>query len=235
MLQFDENSGIMSQLTFDSLTKESDLDVTIHLVSHLKEKGCAWKDMDNIDIFDAAKYIVCLYYKVDKPYTCSRTKIEKLLAIADLVFIKYSKRLFPKWPIYINSCGIGYRVLPTDSLLFPIDNIKTGNSCTEFSDKLTINLDNERDIPSMYAIDFPEGNERKVLEEVFCRFGACTAKLIGSAIDEFKIYIQSDMVSDSGLKDKVDVEKATEFFTHDNGLLKTNAIAKFIAEYTLAL
>lgn len=234
MLKFDEKSVTISY-PLDFLPKEIGLCVTLQL-NHLKERECKGEGMDNIDnidIFNAAKYIVCLHYKADKQYTCNRTKIDKLLAIADLVFIRHSKRLFPNQPIYINGCGIGYRILATNSYLFPIDNMINGDSRADFSDNLVVILsDDNREVPSMYSVSLPDGPQRKVLEDVFCRFGAYTAKLIGSTMDEFKGFLKSDMSCDTDSNDEVNVERANVFFTHGNDLLKTNVIAKFIAEYT---
>lgn len=231
MLHFDEKADIMLQVIFGYFPQEKESDVAIRFMNHSKDRERVEEDMDNIDIFDAAKYMVCLYYKADKLYTCSRTKIEKLLAIADLIFIKHAKRLFPQLPIYINSCGIGYRVLSTNSFLFPIDNIISGECQKEFADNITIKLNAEQVVPQIYEIEFPEENARKVLEGVFCHFGAYTAKLIGSTIDDFKEQLQYD----GSISDMVNIEKAKDFFSQGNEVLKTNNIAKFIAEYNLEL
>lgn len=230
MLQTGEKNGIMFHAILGSSCQEINLDITGPVICHTKEKGCVQGHMVSIDIdiFEAAKYVVCLHYKADTEYTCNRTKIEKLLAIADLIFIKSGKRLFPQWPIYINSCGIGYRALSTDSFLFPIDNIMPGEDLSKFIDNFRIKLNNQQDIPSTYETELPDENKRKVIEDVFCCFGAYTAKLIGSTIDEFKEFIQGGDASD-----EVDKEKAMAFLSEDSDLVKTNIIAKFICEYPI--
>lgn len=203
-----------------------------------KEKESHSRNMDKIDIFDAAIFIVTLHYRANKLYACNRTKIEKLLAIADLIAIKAGKRLFPQYPIFINSCGIGYCVLAKDPVRFPMDNIIDGiepSLRSYTSDGPLIELQEVAFIPEMYSRAVLPEKQRKLLEDVFCKFGAYSAKLIGSTMDEFKDYIKSSEMHSPNSKYTVDEQKAKIFFMSNDQILETNFIAKYINEYQYEL
>ena len=201
------------------------------------EKERSDRQMKGIDLFNAAIYMVGLHFKAEKPYTCTRTKIEKLLAIADLIAIKSGHRLFPQHQMYINSCGIGYCVLAKDALRFPMDKIIDGETLSPaFTDEPQLEIDQTRDIPELYSTSIDSEKIRLLLEDVYCSYGKYSAKLIGTTMDEFKQRIESDDLESISLKHIVDAQKAQLFFNNEKEqLLSSNRIAMYIARYQVEL
>lgn len=244
ILKIENFSGTITYLHYPLekifvVNKISQLSGTFLVEIEIKKKENRLRNMDNIDIFDAAIYMVALHYKAKKSYACNRTKIEKLLAIADLITINNSgKKLFPQYPIFINTCGIGYCILAKNPVQFPMDNIIDGeaNSLTSYSlDDPLIEIDEETHIPEMYLEYTLTENQKKLLKDVFCKFGVYSAKFIGSTMDDFKDCIRSNEVHFQNSKYTVDEQKARDFFISDSQILEANFIAKYIKEYQCEL
>ena len=207
--------------------------VLVELTTIKRGRCC---EMGKTDIFEAAKYIVALHFIANNRYTCNRTKVEKLLSIADLILIKNGSRLFPNTPIFINACGIGYCVLAQDASIFPMDNIisVSNEGSRDKGSEIMLDRKNEKAVPDAYKTTSIDSNTKHLLESVFLKFGAFTAKEIGTLMDEFKGRIQSTEQNSDNLKYYVDAEKAKAFFESDCEILRTNLLAAFIVSYTIS-
>ncbi len=229
MGDFGENVDILSGVIFD------------HPHPTIVHTERSDKVADNINIFDAAKYLTSLFFETKNKYTCNRLKVEKLLAIADLVAIKNKDKLFREYPIFINSCGVGYCVLSAHPESFPMDNIITGTNDAQDSllpeSPQTISitsLNSDAPIPDTYKVeDVFNENIKKLLKDVFLNFGMYQAKAIGGTMDLFKENIQSQESDEKYNKRFIDEEKVRTFFAKPlESSLSSNAIVKFIFEYT---
>lgn len=201
------------------------------------------ESMRTDDIFDAAKYIVALHFQASRNYSCGRTKIEKLLAVADLISQKKSDSFFPQYHLYINACGIGYGILAKLPNYFPMDNIiaEQDGETNRYNGKETIPLDVEpiqcdekKQVPEKYVVDIKDHTLKEVLKDVFCMFGAYTAKQIGTTIDEFKEELKSAEPDPQNMKYYVSNERVRTYFASKNSeLYRTNAIVRYITDYQL--
>lgn len=180
-----------------------------------------------VNIFDAANYIVQLYYKTGDKYYCSRTKVEKLLAIANLIAFRNDSKLFDE-EILVNRCGVGIPVLAT----FLYSDIGTGTLETNQH----INQD-EYSEDEKYPISFKLSSElfscdKELLFRVFMRFGAYNAWEIGKAFDEFK-----DMISEPNPDNEehpiVCFDLANKFLNDDNkySSFLNNEIVEYVTNY----
>lgn len=138
------------------------------------------------NLLDCAYFIISLYYLTDKKYMCTRTKVEKLLAIADLIAIYYFKNSLFEEKICSNDCGIGFPVL---SRYLPSEIIMATDERCKYSDEpINFNYDYDKSkIPDLYSQrPLPCERTRGLLINVFRRFGSYSPVTIGKAIDSFK-------------------------------------------------
>lgn len=182
-----------------------------------------------VEILDAANYLIQLYYKTGEKYQVTRTKIEKLLAIAALTEMRENRELFSE-KIKINHCGVGYPKLigfiPSDI----IDGTKEPTDKTISTDDINESINP----PIIYhSIDSVQENESIIdlLKSVFLSFGAQDALVLGKAFDAFKYDISS--FDESLNYDCVSTEKATGYFQNliNSGNNFANEILRFICTY----
>lgn len=186
------------------------------------------KGVHMTNILDAAKFIIQLYYKTGEKYHCSRTKVEKLLSIANLIAFKNNTKLFEE-EIWVNRCGVGIPVLS----VFFFSDIVAGK-VEEESKHIELSEINENvQIPTMYNLYSTIGfTERELLTNVFLRFGAYDALIIGQAFDEFKgeICVENKSNQEHPI---VNFERSYDFF---NDLLmkpkmRKNELIDYIINY----
>ena len=159
----------------DDLPKEKRVECIIHLLGSMQGKhtestiGYVCKNVQMINIVDAAKYLVQLYYKTGSRYHCTRTKIEKLLSIASFVELSHDRDLFIDKNV-INPCGTGYPVLANHFFGDIIDGTEKENNCAIKG----VCVDEHIQIPAIYEIDdctpIPE-YMCNLLSDVFFKFG----------------------------------------------------------------
>ncbi|MBE6771084.1 MAG: hypothetical protein E7547_02930 [Ruminococcaceae bacterium] len=186
------------------------------------------KGVHMTNVLDAAKFIIQLYYKTGEKYHCNRTKVEKLLAIANLVAFKNNDRLFDD-EIWVNRCGVGIPILSH----FLFSDIIEGkeNDSSKIIDSSEI--DNNNQFPIIYNLYSSIGpKEQELLKSVFLEFGAYDPLILGQAFDEFKNEINVDnlLSQEHPLLDK---ERAYAFFNSISmrQQIKNNIIVKYIVNY----
>jgi hypothetical protein len=179
------------------------------------------KNMGNIGA--AARYLIRLYFKTEPKYQCSRTKIEKLLSIANYVSIRQQSQMFSE-TMCVNQCGTGF---PEVAWLFREDIMEGINDDSGVI--LNSNfIDENAYYPDVYESDYPLGDKEDLLKMVFLSFGACSAKYLGIEINGFVKEISKD--TEDFPRPIIDYEKAARFFGNDELLEKysENKIISFI-------
>ena len=195
---------------------------------NLKRQG-SMKNMvcaEEINILEAAKFVVQLYYRAEQKYHCTLTKVEKILAIADLIVMRDGTELFSD-KIVSHDCGVGFPILSN----FLYSNIVSGED--EQSQPITCALDENIDIPKMYQIsdDFPK-YVKDILTNVFREFGDYTAKDLGLSFNVFKETLLSSEVIDN--EKVIDSKKVQEHFKNKNDLfLSKSSVYKFVYTYPM--
>ena len=137
----------------------------------------------HINLEEATNYLVQLFYKTGQKYSCSRTKIGKLLSIVAFKYVVEDKNAFDEIIYKYNDCGTAFNELKlyTDRDVY----IKV----EYFDDKEYIkeNLNdeiNEVDAPDKYKGTKNLPNEFKNrVQEVFREFGAYSAIDLGECIN----------------------------------------------------
>lgn len=180
------------------------------------------------DVVDAANYIIQLFYKTKPQYNCNRTKIEKLLAIADLVFMSQNETLFPE-EIRINTCGVGVPIL-ANYLLSDIIDSNTIEDCNSISES---QIDDALHYPPIYNTR-NELSEfvKTLLKNVFLAFGNYSARKIGECFDDFKHLIATKKANNGQEWAIINKEKAFDFLSK-NDLINAyeNDIIIFVRNY----
>lgn len=183
------------------------------------------KNMGNIGA--AARYLIRLYFKTEPKYQCSRTKIEKLLSIANYISIRQQDQMFNE-TMYVNQCGTGF---PVVAWLFREDIMDGINDDSGIIIDPNF-IDENAYCPDIYDSDYPLGDREDLLKKVFLSFGACSAKHLGIEINGF---VKEISITREDLpRPIIDYEKAAQFFENDEVLEKysDNKIVSFILNNT---
>ena len=155
-------------------------------------------------LLDAANYLIELFFQTTPTYTCSSTKIAKLLSIANLCAVKHGAPIFTE-KIAVNTCGVSIPALNGLLLYSPLgdpDDAEDVDS-TITSDQ----IDDTKIPPVLYQQhESLTEDDMRLLKSVFCHFGAYDAYHIGQAFDGFKTFIADENNGD------IDYAKARLFF-----------------------
>lgn len=186
-----------------------------------------------VNILDAANFIIQLYFKTGKKYRCSRTKVEKLLVIAQLISIKdnnQSNKLLSE-KICSNPCGAGFPVLSKYlfSEIIDTEEDESGNAI----DCSLIKEDAE--YPVIYRIvdeDSFTPTIRKILRDVFLEFGNCKIKELGEWCNQFKDNIVSSTEKEYD-RYVIDEQRVIDYFSNSNMCYSgnSNRIVEYIHNY----
>ena len=180
----------------------------------------------NGTIIPSARYLIRLYFQTKIKYQCSRSKIDKLLSIANFISIKQGNQMFNE-TMSVNQCGTSFPML---TWIFREDIMDGINDDFNIIDVNSI--DENTYIPFIYESEFLLENERDLLKNIFLRFGSTSAKDLGLQINEFIDEIST--IVEEASRPIIDYEKAKKFFQNDELLEKysENKIVKFINEIT---
>lgn len=146
------------------------------------EKKCINDTEALVDLVDAANYLIQLYYKIGEKYSCSITKLGKLLSIAAFICAKNGVKLFED-DIVTYNCGTGFAKLGyhylSDVIVDGKADCETTISRNDICDSVAY--------PQIYVCenDIPR-NIQNLLLDVFLTYGAYPAKTLGKLIDIFK-------------------------------------------------
>lgn len=179
-------------------------------------------EMAKTNIEYAAKYILQLYCKKNRIYSCSCTKLSKMLAIAELKYlVLYDDALFED-DIEIENCGVNYAFLSKNF----ITNIISGSQedcsdCVNMADDISSAPLSLEGAASYDAQEFVFKGEIsntviQILKDVFLSFGNVKSRALGLMIDRFKYAIANAAYL------AVDKKKVRAFFSNIDNLNERN-------------
>ena len=143
----------------------------------------------NVKLSFAANYLIKLFYYTGKRYTCTRTKLGKLLSIAAFAYARAGKKLFEETIYKYHDCGTGISGLQ----LYDRD-IYTQEQYYDDSEKISTNsIDFSLVIPDVYVPEDLPKDVKGVLTDVFCEFGSFPALQLGEYINSFLKDIIDDL------------------------------------------
>ena len=215
-----ETDSVDTRGLFDFLIKNQSTSSSYENEGIFKRQGSK-NAMANV--LGAANYLAQLFIKCDGKYGCTKTKIEKLLSIANLIYMKKGELLFDE-NICIRDCGVGIRfnfpahlcgnvVLPSSSVVegVPISPSDINENIT-FSSQFNIDVHLLND------------NDKDALRSVFLRFGNYESQTLGDKINEFK----ANLSRTGAIGEPVLVDRCIQFFSCDDD--NNNEIIRYILE-----
>lgn len=140
----------------------------------------------NTNLSHVANYFVQLFYKTGQKYSCTQTKIGKLLSILAFLYARKGKILFNETVYRYKGCGaviddlkavVADRDVYLKSKYEDFDGEITGEIIDGLFDALDESLNTYRDISSL----LPELKDD--IEKVFRKFGAHSAYSLGQLIN----------------------------------------------------
>lgn len=178
------------------------------------------------DIIASARYLIRLYFQTKIKYQCSRSKIDKLLSIANFISIKEGNQMFDEI-MSVNQCGTSFPMLAWIIREDIMDGINEDFNMIDID-----SIDENGYYPEFYESDYPIEDKKDLLKNIFLRFGSTSTKELGLQINEFINEISS--IVEEGPRPIVDYEKVKEFFHNDEMLEKysDNKIISFIKEFS---
>lgn len=160
------------------------------------------------DLSSAANYLIQLFYSTDCKYSCTRTKLGKLLSITAFIYAKNKIKLFAENICEYKKCGTTFAELP---LLYSRDIYLSLNSqdSNDFKPIGPVMIDMEK-IPSAYKIVNLPMDVRYTLKNVFETFGGFHASKLGDYIT-YIIDCNKDVVIDG----KVNLDRLLSLLSED--------------------
>ena len=188
------------------------------------------KKMDNqylINVVDAANYLIQFYYRTREQYHCTKKKVEKMLTIAAMVYMKHNLNFFGA-KIYLNHCGTYIPLLSR----FIHGDIVDG-TVVENNAVIDRNVDMTGPVPKLYVTEVDiEPREKDILLDIFINFGNYEPSALGKLLDEFKneVALQD---TDNPSEKIIDPKKVFDFFKSAQNNTNNNEIINYIANYCL--
>lgn len=172
-------------------------------------------------IIDLANYLKLLFYKTNKKYSCTRTKIGKLLSILAFKYARKNSRVFLNDIYRYPQCGTYIRELSVfcerDEYIMPkyMDN-NMEMSLEEIDWNIITPMDNK---------DFTHIplNLRKEIEVIFCKFGAYSQMRLGECLNcivDYEGVCASDQI--------VNLDRIAELSIHDINKIGRNKVIDYI-------
>ena len=177
----------------------------------------------------ATNYLIQLFYRSEQRFSCTRTKIGKLLSIVAFKYARKSIRLFDEDICKYQQCGTAINEL---KLLLERDiyiqedyeDSKNRVDCSNLKDNLDC-------IPSLYLeIGALDPNVKKTIEDVFCRFGAYSPLDLGNGLCDLVFY--KDVTQDNDVIDLYKIQEIDpeEFNRERCGITTDLGIINYIFE-----
>jgi hypothetical protein len=186
-----------------------------------RTKECYMKEA-YINLEDAINYLVEQFYLTDRKFSCTRTKIGKILSIIAFRYALREQKLFKETIHEYNGCGtIIYEVM---------DRFDDGDIYTriQYNDDCHI-IKNEEfnknaEIPNEYRnYNTLSEENKKIIRTAFCRFGAYSQSELGRYITS--ILSIKDVVNNNGEVNLDQISKLT-----DKDFSEKNTVIKFLFE-----
>lgn len=203
--------------------------VNIYIVitnSQYLEGEILQKNMENLNVNlkQVVNYLIQLFYKTDKKYSCTQTKIGKMLSILAFKYAQKNQLLFNeniyKYP---PDCGTLIRDLvfiPNDIYFRDIEFENPDNS--EFIDDI---FNDNVEIPARYfnTIALPVEIEAEI-EKLFRKYGAYSSRKLAELLNP----IVDKIVEENG--DLIRLEKLSKIEKGEFNLDDSNSLIEYIFE-----
>ena len=163
-------------------------------------EGCM--DQLHINLAEATNYLVQQFYKTQQKFSCTRTKLGKMLSIIAFRYARNGKVAFDELIYRYNDCGTTIDGLAAYAdrdvyiqLIYYDDNKKITQTYDD-------DLDVSQNIPDKYkTISSLKETDKEIIKEVFYEFGAYSAKKLGEYIN---VIIEENVVESDG---KIDLKQ----------------------------
>lgn len=129
---------------------------------------------------ESANYLIQLFYKTEKKYSCSRTKIGKLLSIVAFIYAKNGKKLFDEIILKYDNCGTSINELKSFVDRDVYIQFQYADDCQYIDDEFNNNelvLEKHKESSSI------DENLKSEIENVFRNFGSFSAYHLGQFIN----------------------------------------------------
>lgn len=137
----------------------------------------------NTSLKDITYSLICFFYKTNKKYSCTQTKLGKMISILAFKYAKNNQRLFNE-PVYKYPPHCGTLI---EDLVFIPKDIYTRDLDIEDPDKTDIiseDFNETVEIPSTYAdADSLSFELKQEIENLFIFFGAYPASKLGEYLN----------------------------------------------------
>lgn len=163
----------------------------------------------NISLRESAYYLIGFFFKTQKKYSCTQTKLGKMLSILAFKYAVNGQRLFDeKIYKYLPDCGTFIKemtfIASKDVYTRSIENENPDKVC-----RITEKIDNCVEIPIQFRDTDSIPNETKnEIENLFIRFGAYPADDLGKLLNPIvnKIFSSdtNEVILDNLLNSKKD-------------------------------
>lgn len=177
----------------------------------------------NINLKDITYYLIQLFYRTNKTYSCTQTKIGKLLSILAFKYARNGKILFNE-PIYKYQPDCGTLI---KDLVFINKDIYTRNfdidDDMDSEEPIYFNFNTNNDIPNTYTEIGTISCELKAdIEDIFIQFGAYPASVLGKYLNPI-----ADKLVDME-DNELDLKKIQTISINDFENSQINQIIKYI-------
>ena len=176
----------------------------------------------NINLRDATYYLIQFFYKTEKKYSCTQTKIGKMLSILVFKYAKDGKQLFyEKIYKYPPRCG----TLIKDLTFIPKDIYIRDTDIEDPDGEEIINIvfNDSVEIPDIYTnINNLTDDIKKEIECLFRHFGTYPASKLGEYLNPI---VDKFIVSNS---DEISLERMKYIDIEDFSDSEINDIIKYI-------
>lgn len=159
----------------------------------------------NVNLEQAANYLIQLFYRTNQRYSCTRTKIGKLLSIVAFVYAYEDKKLFSESIYKYNDCGTSFNELK----LFLGREVYMKDRYLDDEQPYKGDFNYCNDIPKDYQyIENIDECLRTNIEEVFKKFASYPPVSLGNCINTIVNY--KDMVDEMGKINLFKISTLTE-------------------------
>lgn len=135
----------------------------------------------NINLTQATNYLVQLFYKTNQKYSCTRTKVGKLLSIVAFKYASNGQVAFEETIYKYNECGTAIKEIMQR---FKDRDIYTLCTYNDDSKPVSQKIDEKADIPLDF-IDIKDLSDdvKDTIKSVFLLFGAFSPATLGECIN----------------------------------------------------
>lgn len=173
-----------------------------------------------VNLEQATNYLIQLFYKTGKKYSCARSKLGKLLTVVSFVYARNGKRLFNESICKYDNCGTAINALKD----YLDREVYIRNEYYDCLDAIEEDFDETVAIPKMYSdIEKVPDDVKDEIEKVFRKFGAYSAYDIGCLIISV-INLDGVIKAD----EEIDLEKIHNLQISDYKELEQNELLKYL-------